>query len=116
MSTPIDPRMVHPLAQARRDRDLSQAQAAEEVGIGLNTLKRAERGEPLSLATCRLLNRFFEKSDAELGLVKEEPPPPRFASRPVRREAPAIWIASQTRIGLPIVPNGLSEKELGAWL
>ncbi len=117
MSTSSDPRLeVHSLVQARRDRNLSQAQAAEEAGIGLNTFKRAERGEPLSLATCRLLSRFFEKSAKELGLVKEEPSTPRFVSQPVQREAPTIWIASQMRTGLPAIPDGLSEKELGAWL
>lgn len=115
MSTSSDSRMIHPLVQARRDRNLSQAQAAEEVGIGLNTLKRAERGEPLSLETCRLLSKYFAKSTEDLGLTKEESPVRRDTSRSLQREAPAIWIASQMH-GLPALPGGLSEKELGAWL
>jgi tetratricopeptide (TPR) repeat protein len=117
MSTSSDPRVqVHPLVQARRDRNLSQAQAAEGAGIGLNTLKRAERSEPLSLATCRLLSKFFEKSAEELGLVKEESPTPRFVSQPAQKEAPTIWIASQTQTEFSAIPERLSEKELGAWL
>ena len=115
MSTPGDPRMIHPLIQARRNQNLSQAQAAEEVGIGLNTLKRAERGESLSLETCRLLSKYFAKSAEELGLAKEEPLARRGTPQPLQKEAPAIWIASQMH-GLPAVPDRLSERELGAWL
>ena len=115
MSTPGDSRMIHPLIQARRDRNLSQAQAAEEVGIGLNTLKRAERGESLSLETCRLLSKYFAKSAEELGLAKEEPPVRKGISQPLQREVPTIWVASQMR-GLPALPDRLSERELGAWL
>ncbi len=116
MSTPSDPKgLLHPLVQARRDRNLSQKQAAEEAGIGLNTLKRAERGDPVSLETCRRLSKLFGESDQELGLVKEQPAVAiwQVVSQPVRKAAPVIWTRSPS---LPVVPGGLSKRELSAWL
>jgi tetratricopeptide (TPR) repeat protein/DNA-binding XRE family transcriptional regulator len=113
MST-SEPATSHPLTQARRGRNLTQRQAAEKAGIGLNTLKRAEHGEPVSLETCRRLTHLFECNTEELGLVKEEPSVFQFVSRSVQKEAPAaIWIPSQARLSLP---DSLSEQEMGAWL
>ena len=108
---------IHPLVLARRSRNLTQSKAADEVGIGLNTYKRAERGEPLSLETCRRLTLFFGMSAEDLSLIKEPPSVRSDALPPRTRELPTKVQRSQLHAELTLAPHSLlSEQELGTWL
>ena len=105
---------VHPLVQARRSRNLTQLKVADEVGIGLNTYKRAERGEPLSLETCRRITAFFGMSAEDLDLVKEGPSVKNGTLSSKAIEVPTIVRRSLPELSL--APRSLSEQELGDWL
>ena len=66
---------MHPLAVARnkyRGHGLTQEALAGLVGLSVPTIKRAERGESVGKYTRQKLREFFDKTDQELGLVRDE--------------------------------------------
>ncbi len=62
----------HPLRLERKRRNLSQRMLADFSGLGLSTIVRAERGEPIGADTRRRLCDYLGKSSEELGLFRLE--------------------------------------------
>lgn len=60
---------THPLRVARVERGLTQEELAQEIGLGVSTVRRAEQWFPLNIKTQRILCDFFKKSPKELGLL-----------------------------------------------
>ena len=68
-------RKVHPpLRVIREAHNLTREQLAEELKIGAATIKRAERGEPISAESRQRLCTFFGRSSEDLGLVTADVP------------------------------------------
>jgi tetratricopeptide (TPR) repeat protein/transcriptional regulator with XRE-family HTH domain len=71
---------LHPLTQAREKLLLTRAYVAEQTGLSVQTLQRAESGTKISLYSRRQICEFFSRrfdrkvSPSELGLVYEEEP------------------------------------------
>src|SRR5689334_3180723 len=66
---------VHPL-RALRDRfNLTQKRLAEEIGVGAQTILRAEHNKPINAESRRLLCEYFGMRSEELGLVVDEKTP-----------------------------------------
>ena len=64
-----DEYVVHPLRVARVERGLTQEELAQEIGLGVSTIRRAEQWFPLNIKTQRILSNYFEKTPKELGLL-----------------------------------------------
>ncbi len=64
-----DEYVVHPLRVARVERGLTQEELAQEIGLGVSTIRRAEKWFPLNIKTQRILSNYFEKTPKELGLL-----------------------------------------------
>lgn len=60
--------VVHPLRIARVELGLTQEELAQEIGLGISTVRRAEQWFPLNIKTQRILCDFFKQSPKELGL------------------------------------------------
>ena len=54
--------VVHPLRVARVERGLTQEELAQEIGLGVSTIRRAEQWFPLNIKTQRILSDFFKKT------------------------------------------------------
>jgi len=65
---------IHPLRAIREAHNLTREQLAQEIGVGSATIKRAERGESISLESRRRLCTRFERTSEELGLVYSNDP------------------------------------------
>ncbi len=61
----------HPLCFARRQRNLTINQLAEEAKVGASTIWRAEHSYPISAESRRRLCLFFNLTSQELGLVSD---------------------------------------------
>lgn len=64
-----DENVVHPVRIARVERGLTQEELAQEMGLGVSTIRRAEQWFPLNLKTRRIICDFFKKTPQELGLL-----------------------------------------------
>ena len=64
-----DEYIVHPLRVARVERGLTQEELAQEMGLGVSTIRRAEQWFPLNLKTRRIICNYFKKTPQELGLL-----------------------------------------------
>ncbi len=62
---------VHPLRTARERHNLSQKALAQETGLSVRTIKRAEQGESIHPSSRKILCHYFNKLPWELGLLKE---------------------------------------------
>src|SRR5712692_3331408 len=62
----------HPLTLAREERNLTQDDLAQAVGVSSRTIWAAEHGKPVGAYTRRRLCKYFKKTAQELGLVSEE--------------------------------------------
>jgi transcriptional regulator with XRE-family HTH domain len=60
---------IHPLAQAREDKNLSQKALADATGLSEKTIWSAENGKPVGPYTRKKLCKYFKKTAQELGLV-----------------------------------------------
>ncbi len=65
---------VHPLRVLRDRFNLTQKRLAEEVGVGAQTILRAEHNKPINAESRRLLCEYFGMRSEELGLVVDETP------------------------------------------
>lgn len=94
------------LRRTRLDRNLSQANLAEEAGIGRVTLQRIEEGKPASLANLIRVLRTLDLLDGLDRLVAEPSPSPvgELKRRGRRRQR-----AGSAR------PSGRSEPPPRAW-
>ena len=64
-----DEYVVHPLRIARVELGLTQEEMAQEIGLGVSTIRRAEQWFPLNIKTQRILSDYFKKTPKELCLL-----------------------------------------------
>lgn len=130
---------AHPLRVARVEKGLTQDELAQEIGLGVSTIRRAEQWFPLNLKTQRILSIYFKKTPKELGLqgrgwtqsdgkaLTSQPAPATPAQRlPVVVDAPAPlsrkaapsphYTPSQAIDALAVQPNIVTHEHAGAWL
>ncbi len=61
----------HPVKRERLRRAKTQKELADFVGVGVRTIERVERGEPVGIVTIARLCNYFEKTPQELGFTWE---------------------------------------------
>lgn len=130
---------AHPLRVARVEKGLTQDELAQEIGLGVSTIRRAEQWFPLNLKTQRILSIYFKKTPKELGLqgrgwtqadgkaLTSQPAAANPAQRlPVVVDAPAPlprkvapsphYTPSKAIDALAAQPNVVTHEHAGAWL
>src|SRR5712692_2592586 len=130
--------LVHPLRVARVERGLTQEDLAQETGLGLSTIRRAEQWFPLNIKTQRILSNYFKKTAKELSLLgrgwtqgsaqpipASQPSPNLSQCLPVveapmpllhKTAPPAQYTPTQAIDLLGAQPNIVTEQHAGAWL
>src|SRR6266849_680215 len=133
-----DEYVVHPLRVARVERGLTQEELAQEIGLGVSTIRRAEQWFPLNIKTQRILSNYFEKTPKELGLLgrgwtqgdgkvvspRQTAPHPAQHLPAVDTPVPLLRIAAPFSQFTPIQaidllaaqPNIVTDEHTGAWL
>jgi transcriptional regulator with XRE-family HTH domain len=122
---PFDPTLTTPavlaelgmrLERHRLERNLTQAELADEAGIGRATLQRLERGESVQLTSLIGLLRVLDLLDGLEVLVPEPVPSPierlktqgqrrqRARGAQERQSSDATWTWGEEHSGLP--PRG----------
>ena len=131
--------LVHPLRVARVERGFTQEELAQELGLGVSTVRRAEQWFPLNLKSQRMISSYFKKSPKELGLmgrgwvqgsaqqvptssVSPIPNPSQHSSAGVptpllhKTAPPTSYTPHQALDLLGAQPNLITEQHTGAWL
>jgi len=133
-----DEYVVHPLRVARVERGLTQEELAQEIGLGVSTIRRAEQWFPLNIKTQRILSNYFEKTPKELGLLGrgwtqgdgKVTSPLQNTLNPSTHLPVVEALAASSRIGTPssqfiptqaidllaAQPNIVTDEHAGAWL
>jgi transcriptional regulator with XRE-family HTH domain len=97
------------LARARLERDLTQQQLAQEAGISVDTVRRLERKQSITLtALLRILRALGQLDVLDLVLQAELPSPIEQLERERRRRQRASGAHSRARKSPP-------HAEPGAW-
>ncbi len=130
---------VHPLRVARVERGFTQEELAQELGLGVSTVRRAEQWFPLNLKSQRILSSYFKKSPKEPGLIgrgwvqDSAQPVPASPGSPIQnpsqhssvgvptpllhKTAPTTsYTPTQALDLLAAQPNIIAEQHAGAWL
>ncbi len=129
---------AHPLRIARVERGLTQEDLAQETGLGVSTIRRAEQWFPLNIKSQRMLTDYFKKTLKELGLlgrgwtqgsaqlISSSPTTPNPSQRLpavavstplLHKEAPpARYTPTQALDLLGAQPNIVTDQHAGAWL
>ena len=129
---------AHPLRIARVERGLTQEDLAQETGLGVSTIRRAEQWFPLNIKSQRMLTDYFKKTLKELGLIgrgwtqgsaqliSSSPTTPNPSQRLpavavstplLHKEAPpARYTPTQALNLLGAQPNIVTDQHAGAWL
>ncbi|MGH2493588.1 MAG: helix-turn-helix domain-containing protein [Ktedonobacteraceae bacterium] len=130
---------AHPMRIARVEKGLTQDELAQEIGLGVSTIRRAEQWFPLNLKTQRILSNYFKKTPKELGLQgrgwtqddrKAITPQPTTLNPsqnlPIVVDAPAPlahiaapsphYTPTQAIDLLVAQPNTVTDQHAGAWL
>jgi tetratricopeptide (TPR) repeat protein len=130
--------LVHPLRVARVERGFTQEELAQETGLGVSTIRRAEQWFPLNIKSQRMLSNYFKKTPKELGLIgrgwtqgsaqpiaasQTAPNPSQHlpavaAPMPLLRKAAptAHYTPTQALDLLGAQPNIVTDQHAGAWL
>lgn len=131
-----DEYVVHPLRVARVERGLTQEELAQEMGLGVSTIRRAEQWFPLNLKTRRIICNYFKKTPQELGLLgrnwtrddgkaltpalphPSQKLPALNAPLPLLQKAPQPpqYTPVQAIDLLAAQPNIITDEHAGAWL
>ncbi len=133
-----DEYVVHPLRIARVELGLTQEEMAQEIGLGVSTIRRAEQWFPLNIKTQRILSDYFKKTPKELCLLGrgwtqgdgKAITPQQTAPRPsqhlpaVHAPAPLLRMAAPSPQYTPVQaidllaaqPNIATDEYAGAWL
>jgi DNA-binding XRE family transcriptional regulator len=133
-----DDYVVHPLRIARVELGLTQEEMAQEIGLGVSTIRRAEQWFPLNIKTQRILCDHFKKTPKELCLIgrgwtqgdgktitpqQTAPRPPQHQPA-VNAPIPLLQEAAPSPQYTPIraidllaaQPNIVTDQHAGAWL
>jgi transcriptional regulator with XRE-family HTH domain len=83
---------IHPLRAMRERLNLTQKRLAEEIGVGVQTILRAEHNKPIQAESRRLLCEYFGMTSEELGLnvAETSPPDPQTESGEQVNETPPL--------------------------
>jgi DNA-binding XRE family transcriptional regulator len=93
---------THPLRTMRDRFNLTQKRLAEEIGIGTQTIIRAEHNKPINAESRRLLCEYFGMTSEELGLTIDE------ATRKKQTQKQTYSIPQQSREPLPGLPEAIA--------
>lgn len=130
---------VHPLRVARIERGFTQEELAQELGLGVSTVRRAEQWFPLNIKSRCIISDYFKKSPKELGLmgrgwVQGSAQPATTSPAPItphpsqhpsigtptpllyKTEPPTNYTPTQALDLLGAQPNIITEQHAGAWL
>lgn len=115
----------HPLCVERCRRNLTQAQLADAVKVGITTIWRAENDYPISATSRQRICAYLNMTSLELGLTTKKP---KKGTALVSSEASTISTAPQafpfiiTKQSQPLdrvfehTADSPSEQHIGAWL